>query len=474
LFELGKPIVQEVRDAILSGKRPYPETLDKLYPAFSAGIPNHMGVAIPVSGNDLVLPEVSTWKEAVNGSSVIVGRNPYDSMKLQPISKEHVHYSDDLSKIQALQYTLTGYTRNDVTNDPIGQFFKGMLAVIPDEMFPDDHRACDMLVSSKDMKLCQAWVNGNDKKEAQNSSVSLFYDLHGMLVVKQIIPGRHLAGIPLKEADKSGGDFDGDDYNIIQAALVPKLAQMIEEYNSEQIVNPKLKKTDTPRNKVGNYAKIVDLCLPILPKWIAIINAIYAMSQEQRKAFAHALFEDEESLLGEVLGEDWSSKLGIPKDNINEEIILMAEIQLGIKCGEDAPKTKVPMSLVYERALFYEHKLSEMGYSLAEPYGKGLKKRIERLKKRFEQTPHVTLEECIEILNPQPLQNKKMAKDMKIITTASPQSSTKSHNIVGKSYRALFRFLSNDSSSTQNEDGYISDDHSAGAERLPARGMIGR
>jgi hypothetical protein len=203
---------------------------------------------LPVSGNNLVLPEISLWKKAVNESSVIVGRNPYDSMMLQPISKERVCYNEALSKIQSLQYTLTGYTQNNATNDPIGQFFKGMLAVIPDEMFPDDHQ----LVSSKDMKLCQAWVNKNDKKEAQNSSVSLSYDLHGMFVVKQIIPGRHLAGIPLKEADKSGGDFDGDDYNIIQAALVPKLAQMVEEYNSEQIVNPKLKKTDTPRNKVGN------------------------------------------------------------------------------------------------------------------------------------------------------------------------------------------------------------------------------
>ena len=83
-----------------------------------------METAIPVAGDKLVLPNMPVWRKLAK-DGMIIGRNPYDSKKLKFIPPDKIEFSDELTKMQAFQYTLTGYVKE---NEKISaEFFKGML-----------------------------------------------------------------------------------------------------------------------------------------------------------------------------------------------------------------------------------------------------------------------------------------------------------------------------------------------------------
>jgi hypothetical protein len=61
------------------------------------------------------------------------------------------------------------------------------------------------------------------------------------------------------------------------------------------------------------------------------------------------------------------------------ETIVVCELQYGIKCGEDGPKTTIPTELIIERLKDYEQALREYNKTLSAPYGKGLKKKMQKI-----------------------------------------------------------------------------------------------
>ena len=57
---------------------------------------------------------------------------------------------------------------------------------------------------------------------------------------------------------------------------------------------------------------------------------------------------------------------------VDGQVALPAEIQAGIKCGEDVYKTTVPCPLAQSRSQRYQQVLRQWNRQLTVPYGKGL------------------------------------------------------------------------------------------------------
>ncbi len=427
LIHHSMPRITPAVSALEQKQVPDEPTLETLYPAITVGLPNHMGVAIPVSGEKVYFGAQTPWQSYANEKEgIIIGRNPYDAKKLQ---FAEIAFSQDLGKLRCMQYTLTGYSSGDQT--PIGRFFKGLLVVVPDDKWPEEYSNCELLVSAKDEKLNQTWRDEAAKKSAQNSTKPTVINLCGMLVVKQEYPRGKLIGVPKPIAEVSAGDFDGDEYNVIAAKGLKLFKEMIINGSQDSIPNPKIPKTFTPRTNISNFAKIMALRKPLLERWVTIQNVIYSLSASERAAFAADITV--EHALEKILGTEWLKKLGLNTDSPTPVQIMIAEIQIGIKCGEDAPKTKVPTAVLDERSLSYMRLFTKWKISVSVPYAKGYKKRF------F--SAATTSFEAFEI------------------QLMKPFEATKSHNIVHKTQRGLLRFLTHQKAANGH---IVSDDENEG------------
>jgi hypothetical protein len=289
-----------------------------------------------------------------------IGRNPYDSRKLQVIKQDSIVCSNELTNLTAFQYSLTGYTHEGKG----GGFFKGILTVIDEQLWPKEYRDCNILVSSKDQKLCHDWINSTLKSEAQNAKSFTKMVLRGVLAVKQHYCN-NLIGIPLKIAELSAGDYDGDEYNIVSIAKldIHKLALMLE--HKKQLPNPKINKTFTPKTTIGNYSAVIHFNNNIIQRWSTIYNVFCTLNKEERQQFYELMSPT--NILKDLTPESYMEKCKSPKE------IVLNEIQLGLKYGQDSFKTKVPYLLLLIRAKQYERALRQWNKLLSIPYGSKFK-----------------------------------------------------------------------------------------------------
>lgn len=404
------PAVIPAMSSIKNKKVPNSAVLGNLCHALVFGIPNHVGLAIPVSGNKVIFGTDTPWKNYVSeNDGIIIGRNPYDGKKLQVAD---VGFSPLLGKLRCMQYSLTGYMPSENAT-PVGRFFKGLLVVVPDDQWPKEFSSCDLMVSAKDEKLNQTWNSEQVKKSTQNSESSTVITLCGMLAIKQEYPRARVIGVPSNVAAVSAGDYDGDEYNVISTKNLPRFKELIIKGSSETIPNPKINKTFTPRTKIGNFVKILELRKPILERWVSIQNIIYSMSLSQRATFAAEITTDH--ALETILGKEWNKKLGLDTHTPTAMQIMIAEIQVGLKCGQDALKTKVPTAVLDERSRSYMRLFTKLKITVSVPYAKGFRSRF-----------FISAAENFEALAAQ---------------LAEPLAANKSHNIVHKTQRGLVRFL---------------------------------
>lgn len=378
-------------------------------------LPKMTAIGIPVKGDKILLPNTPQWNEFVS-EGCLVGRNPYSAKRIQVIDSDHINFSDDLLKLKVFQYTFTGYV-NGKKGRLNGTFFKGIVMVIPDEFWPKIYEHIDMLVSSKDQKLNQSWINENIKIEHQNLLQEL--KVTGMLVVKNEYNNSHLAGIPVSLADDLAGDWDGDPYDIMSRKGFDHLAMIIKEEGQDAIPSHKVGKSFTKREKAGNFKKILDLRKPISSVWNGVVNRYYHLPSSQKTELVKEMAQSH--MLGFWLGNHWEDKLGIDREP-NDWDIVTAEMQLGVKCGEDAYKTSVDIESVLLRASEYEKVLDHLKSNRLIPYGNGLKKKLKEgnLKKALRQA-----------LEP-----------------------SHSGNVVDKTFRGVARYLTEDPA----YESYVSDD----------------
>ncbi len=137
-----------------------------------------------------------------------------------------------------------------------------------DKHWPKEYAESQILVSSKDQKICQRWLREEDKKADQDAKEVNDSALRGALVVKKVIESPRLIGIPEAIATKSAGDYDRDHYSVIASNHLSALKAVLQE--ARPIVNPKITKTFTPRLKAGNLAQIHSLNLGLMERWAAV------------------------------------------------------------------------------------------------------------------------------------------------------------------------------------------------------------
>ncbi len=402
------PIIPAIA-SIKNKKVPSGSTLGSIYPSLMVGLPNHIGLAIPVSGNKVIFGAETPWVNYVNEKEgIIIGRNPYDGKKLQFAD---IGFSPVLGKLRCMQYTLTGYTPV-ADAAPVGRFFKGLLVVVPDAQWPEAYASCELMVSAKDEKMNQTWKTEQAKNSAQNSEKATEITLCGMLAIKQEYPRARLIGVPKNVAQVSAGDYDGDEYNVLSTKKLPHFKEMVIKGASDDIPNPKIPKTFTPRTNISNFVKILELRKPLVERWISIQNIIYSLSLSERAKFAAEIAVDHK--LEIILGEEWYKNLGMNTNAPTAMQIMIAEIQIGLKCAQDAPKTKVPFTVLDERSKSYLRLFEKLEIPVTLSYGKGFRSRFFAATENFESF---------------------------VTQLSEPLTAAKGHNIVHKTQRGLVRLL---------------------------------
>lgn len=382
--------------------------------ALMCTLPKMTAIGVPVQGKDVLLPDDIRFREAY-ASGLLIGRNPYSAKRLNVVEPQHITYSDILLSLPVFQYSLTGYY--DEGGHPVGSFFKGLLAVIPDEDWPAEFKEAQILVSSKDQKLNQLWLDKKTKDFDQNRSHMM--NLAAMLVVKNEYHKSHLVGLPTFIAGVLAGDYDGDPYDLMPQKGYERVSAMVLAESKNAIPNPKPIKSFTPRQQMGNFDKILKLRIPINPEWNSINNRFNFLPKDERVQFIE--IQKNNHRLGSWLGEDWEKRLDI-KD-IKDSDIITSEIQLGLKYGEDAYKTDVDIKSVEARDQEYQKTLNQFNKDPSIPYGNGLKKKLDE---------------------------KRLIED----AMAAALISAKSANIVHKAFRGLARFVAED----ETYPDWVSDD----------------
>ena len=331
-------------------------------------LPKRAALGIPVDGDKVILSGKKEWRE-ISENGVILGKNPYSAKRLQTVSPKEIDFSDELQNLKIIQTTLSGYY--DLDKQIKGVFLKGLMLVIPDEKWPKEYADVDVIASSKDQKLNYNWLDKKTKDQDQNRHQLL--RLVGVLAVKNEYLGTPLVGIPTRLAEAMAGDYDGDFYDVMPVKNYENLASYIAQESRKAIASPKIEKTFTPRSGMGNFSRILALRKPILGMWNGIMNRYYYLPEQDRIAFNNDLVKNHR--LGGWLGADWNNKLGIR--GVTNEDVVIAEIQLGLKYGEDAYKTNVDIESVLSRAREYESSLGKYHSDGQVPYGSALKKACE-------------------------------------------------------------------------------------------------
>jgi hypothetical protein len=377
--------------------------------------PKKTAVGVPVSGDNVILPK-DVGFEALIEEGITIGRNPYSAKRSQVVDREHIELSARLKDMQVFQYTMTGYVRDqDRLN---GSFFKGLLGVIPDRYWPKEYEKSDILVSSKDQKLNQAWRSADDKYKDQNNGQRLSFA--GSILVKEEYNRRSLIGLPVAMAEKLSGDYDGDPYDIMPNKGYRNVVAMIQKEHDLALASSKIAKPFIPKETTGNFDKIFDVRKPINQSWNAINNRFNYLLPDERRQFCQRMAKDH--ILHHYMGTE--STKSDQLISLTDEQLVISEIQLGLKVGEDVYKADCDIKTLIEREQAYQRALADFNADPSIPYGNGLKRR---------------------------LKEKQGLKDA-LAPTLTPKQSA---NVVHKATRALARYLAGN----RTYDGYVSDDN---------------
>lgn len=337
------------------------ENVEKRYSVLTTGRPPlETAVAMPVSGERLVLPASSPRFRDARHSDVSLMRSPADKPNWRPIEARDVehqgHRSQLLAGMEALQYTWTGLQDGSMT------FFKGMLGVIADDNWPKDWESVDVVVTGEDRKLFEEWHSEQDRKGSRSETSD--FSVQGNLVATQWFDKGSVVGVPNSAQKWLGGDYDGDEVAMLIGSRNPRLTQQIQDEYQEEQINPKLPKSFTDNPDGSRDQRLAAMQSKNVSLWSSIAARLRSLSEEHRNGAALKLREG--NLLSvEELGE------------LEAEDAMWLEVGKGIKVGTDGFKTAVPVELYEQRAYQYQTVLNQVNvYAL--PYDKSLMKAIEK------------------------------------------------------------------------------------------------
>ncbi|WP_316395620.1 shikimate kinase [Bradyrhizobium sp. 33ap4] len=271
-------------------------TSEELFRVVTAANINGPGaIAIPSGDGCLHVPRLKS--ETLTGGGVLIGRSPYDQPNLRPFALDRVRSAADgdptaafLDQCVTIQYSFNVAHKSgeELAVDDPTFFAKGLLIVVPDEMWPADFADRGLVMSAEDVKCHSSWIKGKDRVTADSA-----LDCIGILQATEIFAPGSLVAIPPDEQKKLDGDFDGDTAIII--ADRPQLYEHVRQFDQEEqargLRSLKPPKSHTPAIEDGRYnfgraSQILAATRNVLETYTGLQRGFLAQSHEARQWFA--------------------------------------------------------------------------------------------------------------------------------------------------------------------------------------------
>ncbi len=298
-------------------------TIEELFRTVTGGhIDGPGAIAVPAGDECLHVPTLKS--ETLAGTrGVLVGRSPYDKPNLRPFPADLVRSAIGgdptaafLDTCVAMQYSFNVAQKSgeELAADDPTFFAKGILIVVPDEMWPAACADRGLVLSAEDVKSHSHWTTVKDRVKEDTT-----LDCLGILQATEVFAPGSLVAVPTGEQKKLDGDFDGD--NVIIIGDRPQLYEHVREFDEkEQALGlPSLKppKSHTPALDGDNYQfgrarQILAATQNVLETYSGLQRNFLAQSREARRWFAaRAVFGTYEGIshelrrdIGQLLARD--------------------------------------------------------------------------------------------------------------------------------------------------------------------------
>ncbi|MCP3380115.1 shikimate kinase [Bradyrhizobium sp. CCGUVB4N] len=316
-------------------------TSEELFRTVTAGhIDGPGAVAVPSDDGCLHVPTLKS--DTLTGKSgVLLGRSPYDKPNLRPFEAERVRSAVDgdstaafMDQCVAMQYSFNVAQKSAEhlsAEDPTF-FAKGILIVVPDEMWPANYAGQGLVMSAEDVKSHSNWTKRKDRV-TEDTPV----DCVGILQATELFAPGSLVAVPIDEQKKLDGDFDGDTAIVIadRPQLYEHVRQFDQAVHARGFRSLKPPKSHTPAIEgetyhFGRASQILAATQDVLEMYSCLQRDFLAQSHDARRWFAeravfgtfegihHELKRDIRDLLNQdqVRGQDIQDKLERARDEI--------------------------------------------------------------------------------------------------------------------------------------------------------------
>ncbi|WP_412177453.1 shikimate kinase, partial [Mesorhizobium sp. YC-39] len=272
-------------------------TSEELFRTVTTGhIDGPGAVAVPSGDGRVHVPTLKS--ETLTGTGgVLIGRSPYDKPNLRPFAAGQVRSAVDgdptagfLDQCVAIQYSFNVAQKSGeklAAADPTF-FAKGILIVVPDEMWPADYAERGLVMSAEDVKSHSSWTTSKDRVTVDTS-----LDCVGILQATEVFAPGSLVAVPTGEQKKLDGDFDGD--TVIILGDRPRLYEHVREFDQKEqargLRSLKPPKSHTPaidgeRYQFSRASQILAATQNVLETYTSLQRNFLAQPHEARQWFA--------------------------------------------------------------------------------------------------------------------------------------------------------------------------------------------
>ncbi|WP_156949257.1 shikimate kinase [Bradyrhizobium sp. WSM1417] len=341
-YPRSEQVAQEAREKAkswLESREGETLTADQLFRTVTAGhIDGPGAVAVPSGDGDLHVPTLKS--DTLTGTNgVLVGRSPYDKANLRPFAAEHVKLSFDgdptaafLDKCVAMQYSfnVAQKSRKQLTPEDPTFFSKGILIVVPEEMWPSNYADRGLVMSAEDVKSHSNWTQRKDRV-----TVDTRVDCVGILQATELFAPGSLVAVPIGEQKKLDGDFDGDTVIIIgdRPQLYAHVRAFDQKEQARRVRSLKPPKSHTPAMEGGSYQfsrgrQILAATQDVLETYSTLQRHFLAQSHQAQRWFA------ERAIFGIYEGVHHELRRDI-RDLLNQEQVSSQDIQAKLERARD-------------------------------------------------------------------------------------------------------------------------------------------
>ncbi|WP_247390362.1 shikimate kinase [Bradyrhizobium sp. 35] len=306
-------VAQETREKALAWLETHQSlTAEELFRTVTGGhIEGSGAIAVPSSDECLHVPTGKS-KTLTRDAGVLVGRSPYDKPNLRPFAADRVRSARDgdrtaafLDRCVAFQYSFNVAHRSGAglaADDPTF-FAKGILIVVPDEMWPADFAERGVVMSAEDVKCHSRWLEAKERVKADTA-----LECVGILQATEVFAPGSLVAVPSAEQKKLDGDFDGDIVVIIgdRPRLYEHVRQFDAQLQARGIASLKPPKSHTPAIEKGGYQfsrskQILSATGLVLETYSCLQRNVLAQPLEAQRWFAErAIFGTYEGIHHEL------------------------------------------------------------------------------------------------------------------------------------------------------------------------------